>query len=233
MLRKIDSAGLGTSDLGWLRSRFHFSFAEYRDPDKVNFGVLRVLNDDLVAPGHGFGTHPHSDFEILSYVVDGALTHGDSMGNEHTLTRGEVQYMSAGTGVLHSEYNRGDETLRFLQIWIIPDEKGHEPAYGDHRFPWEARKNAWLLIAAGPDGDAPITVHQDMRMSVVELDAGREVGYAVGPGRQAYLLQIEGSSSVNGVELDERDALEIVGEDVVVTPASTSHILVIEMAKTA
>ena len=198
MLRKIDSAGLGTSDLGWLRSRFHFSFAEYRDPDNVKFGVLRVLNDDLVAPGRGFGTHPHNDFEILSYVVDGALTHADSMGNEHTLTRGEVQYMSAGKGVLHSEYNRGDTTLRFLQIWIIPDEKGHEPAYGDHRFPWEARRNQWLVIAAGPDGDAPVGIHQDVSLSVVELDAGRELGYAVGPGRQAYLLQIEGSSSVNG-----------------------------------
>ena len=163
MLRKIDSAGLGTSDLGWLRSRFHFSFAEYRDPDNVSFGVLRVLNDDLVAPGRGFGTHPHNDFEILSYVVDGALTHADSMGNEHTLTRGEVQYMSAGKGVLHSEYNRGDTTLRFLQIWIFPDEKGHEPAYGDHRFPWEARRNQWLVIAAGPDGDAPVTVHQDVQ----------------------------------------------------------------------
>ena len=138
MLRKIDSAGLGTSDLGWLRSRFHFSFAEYRDPDNVHFGALRVLNDDLVAPGHGFGMHPHSDFEILSYVVDGALTHADSMGNEHTLTRGEVQYMSAGTGVLHSEHNRGEETLRFLQIWVFPDEEGHAPSYGDHRFAWGA-----------------------------------------------------------------------------------------------
>jgi redox-sensitive bicupin YhaK (pirin superfamily) len=233
MLRKIDSAGLGTSDLGWLRSRFHFSFAEYRDPDNVNFGVLRVVNDDLVAPGHGFGAHPHSDFEILSYVVDGALTHADSMGNEHTLTRGEVQYMSAGTGVLHSEHNRGDVTLRFLQIWIFPDAKGHPPAYGDHRFPWEARENAWLLIATGPDGDGPITVHQDVRIMAAELEAGRELGCAVGPGRQAYLVQIEGSSSVNGVELDERDALEIVGEDVIITAATTSHVLVIEMAQAA
>ena len=124
MLRKIDSAGLGTSDLGWLRSRFHFSFAEYRDPDNVNFGVLRVLNDDLVAPGHGFGMHPHSDFEILSYVVDGALTHGDSMGNEHTLTRGEVQYMSAGTGVLHSEHNRGEETLQLPPDLALPGRTG-------------------------------------------------------------------------------------------------------------
>jgi redox-sensitive bicupin YhaK (pirin superfamily) len=231
MLRKIDSAGLGSSDLGWLRSRFHFSFADYRDPDNVNFGVLRVLNDDLVAPGHGFGMHPHSDFEILSYVVDGELTHGDDMGNQHTIGRGEVQYMSAGTGVRHSEYNHGQSTLRFLQIWIVPDEKDHEPSYGDHRFAWEARKDAWLLLAAGPDGDAPITVHQDARLSVVELGAGRELGYAVGPGRQAYLLQIEGSSSANGVDLDERDALEIVEEDVVIKPVTASHVFVIEMAK--
>ena len=165
MLRKIDSAGLGTSDLGWLRSRFHFSFAEYHDPEKVHFGVLRVLNDDLVAPGRGFDMHPHSDFEILSYVVDGALTHGDSMGNAHTLTRGEVQYMSAGSGVLHSEHNLGDKTLRFLQVWLFPDEKGRAPAYGDYRFDWEARKNRWLLIASGPDGGAPVTIHQDARIS--------------------------------------------------------------------
>lgn len=233
MLKKIDSAGLGTSDLGWLRSRFHFSFAEYRDPDNISFGALRVLNDDLVAPGHGFGMHPHRDFEILSYVVDGALTHADSLGNEHTLARGEVQYMSAGTGVTHSEHNQGDSTLRFLQIWIFPDEKGHRPAYGDHRFPWEARRNRWLLLASGPDGDGPITVHQDVRLSASALDAGRELGYPIGPDRQAYLLQIEGSSSVNGVELDERDALEIVGEDVVIEAETTSHILVIEMAEAA
>jgi redox-sensitive bicupin YhaK (pirin superfamily) len=233
MLRKIDSAGLGSSDLGWLRSRFHFSFAQYRDPDNVHFGVLRVLNDDLVSPDHGFGMHPHSDFEILSYVVDGELTHGDDMGNQHTLGRGEVQYMSAGTGVLHSEYNHGAKTLRFLQIWIIPDETGHEPAYGDHRFDWEARRDAWLLLAAGPDGGAPIAVHQDVRISVTELEAGRELGYAVGAGRQAYLVQIEGSSSVNDVKLDERDALEVVEEDVVIKPATTSHVLVIEMAKPA
>jgi quercetin 2,3-dioxygenase len=231
MLRKIDNASLGTSDLGWLRSRFHFSFAEYHDPQKIHFGALRVLNDDLVAPGHGFDMHPHGDFEILSYVVEGALTHGDSMGHQHTLTRGEVQYMSAGTGVMHSEHNRGDRTLRFLQIWIFPDKKGYEPAYGDYRFDWEARRNRWLLLAAGPDGGTPITIHQDVRISAVELDAGREVSLAVAPERQAYLLQIEGSSLVNGVELDERDALEIVAEDVVLAATTTSHALVIEMAR--
>ena len=231
MLTKIDSAGLGTSDLGWLRSRFHFSFAEYRDPDRVHFGALRVLNDDLVTPGHGFEMHPHRDFEILSYVVDGELTHADSMGNAHTLARGEVQYMSAGTGVLHSEHNRGDTGLRFLQIWIFPDEEGHAPSYGDHRFAWEQRHNRWLHLAAGPGGRAPVTIHQDAHISVVQLDAGREIGLTVRPGRQAYLLQVEGSSGVGDTELDGRDALEIVDEDVVIAAKTTSHVFVIEMAK--
>lgn len=235
MLRKIDSAGLGTSDLGWLRSRFHFSFAEYRDPDRIHFGALRVLNDDLVTPGHGFEMHPHSDFEILSYVVDGELTHADSMGNARTLGRGEVQHMSAGTGVRHSEHNRGDTVLRFLQIWIIPDEKGHEPSYGDHRFAWEDRRNDWLLLATGPGGDAPITVHQDVHISVAELDAGCQIDLKVAPGRQAYLLQVEGSSGIGGTQLDERDALEIADEDedVVIEAHTTSHLFVIEMAKPA
>lgn len=231
MLRKIDNETLGAADRGWLRSRFHFSFAEYRNPENVHFGVLRVLNDDLVAPGSGFETHPHRDFEILSYVVEGELTHSDSMGNTRTLSRGELQYMSAGTGVLHAEHNRGTTTLRLLQIWLYPDEEGHAPAYGDHRFAWEDRKNRWLLLAAGPGGDAPVTVHQDVHVSAVELDAGRDIGLRVAPDRQAYLLQVEGSSSVNGVDLDERDALEIVGEDVVVAARTTSHIFVIEMPR--
>jgi quercetin 2,3-dioxygenase len=121
--------------------------------------------------------------EIVSYVVDGELTHADSMGNKHTLTRGEIQYMSAGTGVLHSEHNRGDRVVRFLQIWIFPDAKDHQPAYGDHRFPWADRKNQWLLMVSGPDGDAPVKIHQDATIRALELEAGREIDLAVGPGR--------------------------------------------------
>ena len=230
MLHKIERENLGTSDLGWLRSRFHFSFAGYHDPQKMRFGVLRVLNDDLVEPGRGFDLHPHSDFEILSYVVDGQLTHADNLGNAHTLRRGEVQYMSAGTGVLHSEHNLGDRTLRFLQIWIFPEAKGLEPAYGDHRFGWDLRENGWLSIAAG-DGTAPVTLHQDAHLSVTALDAGRELALEVAAGRQAYLLQVEGSSGINGVELDERDALEIVEEDVLIEATTPSHVFVVEMAK--
>ena len=231
MLRKIDSADLGTSDLGWLRSRFHFSFAQYYDPDNIKFGVLRVVNDDLVQPGTGFDTHPHRDMEIVSYVVDGELTHADSMGNTHTLTRGQVQYMSAGTGVTHSEHNRGRDTLRFLQIWILPDAHGHAPDYGDYRFAWETRENQWLAMVSGPDGGAPITIHQDAAISAVELDEGREIAFAVGPERQAYLVQIEGASAVNGVDLTARDAVEIVGEDVTIRALAISHILVIEMRR--
>ena len=230
MVRKIESKDLGASDLGWLRSRFHFSFAGYYNPDNINFGVMRVLNDDLVEPGTGFDTHPHRDMEIVSYVVDGQLTHADSMGNQHTLSRGDIQYMSAGTGITHSEHNRGEEVLRFLQIWVFPDEKGLQPDYGDYRFPWEARKNQWLLLVSGQDGEAPVKLHQDASISAVEVDAGREIGYAVKPGRQAYLVQIEGTSSVNGIALRERDALETVGEDLTIRAEETSHLLVVEMA---
>jgi len=229
MLRKIDSATLGTSDLGWLRSCFHFSFADYHDPERVHFGVLRVVNDDLVRPGTGFDTHPHRDMEIVSYVVDGELTHGDSMGNRNTLSRGHVQYMSAGTGVMHSEHNRGDTTLRFLQIWIFPDERGHTPACGDHRFDWDAHRNNWLALVSGPDGEAPIKLHQDVHISALELDDGREIPLRVAPGRQAYLVQIEGAATAGGVELGARDGLEIVGEDVTLAARETSHVLVIEM----
>jgi quercetin 2,3-dioxygenase len=231
MLRRIDSENLGQSRLGWLHSRFHFSFAGYYDPDNVHFGALRVLNDDLVQPGGGFDLHPHRDMEIVSYVVDGQLTHADSVGNRHTLTRGEVQYMSAGTGVLHSEHNGGDGVLRFLQIWIFPDAKGLEPAYGDHRFAWEARTNRWLPMVSGPGGGAPVTIHQDASIRALELEAGREIGLEVGPDRQAYLVQIEGSSTTGGLELHARDALEIVGEDVTLSAHETAHVLVIEMAR--
>ena len=169
MLRKIDHERSGRATSAGCSAGSTSRSPSTTTPE-MHFGALRVLNDDLVAPGSGFDLHPHSDFEILSYVVDGRLTHADSMGNTHTLSRGEVQYMSAGTGVWHSEHNRGDETLRFLQIWIFPDAKGHEPAYGDHRFAWDEREGRWLHVAAG-DG-SPVTVHQDVHISVAEIQAG-------------------------------------------------------------
>lgn len=232
MLRKIESKNMGSSNLGWLRSKFHFSFAEYYNPDNMGFGVLRVINDDLVDNGRGFETHPHRDMEIISYVVDGELTHGDSMGNKSTLKRGHVQYMSAGTGVYHSEHNLGEEVLRFLQVWIFPDEKGHKPNYGEYKFDWEERKNKWLHMVSGKQGDGAIKVNQDVNIAALELDQGSELGYLVGEDRQAYLVQIEGSSDINGVTLNERDAMEIVEENITIRAQQRSHVIIIEMKKT-
>lgn len=231
MLRKIESKNMGSSNLGWLRSKFHFSFAEYYNPDNMGFGVLRVVNDDLVDKDRGFETHPHRDMEIISYVVDGELTHGDSMGNKSTLKRGQVQYMSAGTGVYHSEHNLGEEVLRFLQIWIFPDEKGHKPNYGEYKFGWEERKNKWLHMVSGKQGDGAIKVNQDVNIAALELDQGSELGYLVGGDRQAYLVQIEGSSDINGVDLNERDAMEIVEENITIRAQERSHVIIIEMKK--
>ena len=231
MLRKIDHEKMGTSNLGWLRSLFHFSFAEYFNPDNMGFGVLRVINDDLISPDNGFDMHPHKDMEIVSYAIDGELTHGDSMGNKKTITRGQVQYMSAGTGVYHSEFNLGVETARLLQIWILPERKGHTPNYGDFRFKWEDRENKWLHIVSPIEGNADIKIHQDANIHVLALDKGKEIGFPVGKGRQAYLVQIEGASSINGVELHMRDALESVEEDIIIKAIEQSHFLIIEMKK--
>ncbi|MFJ8244461.1 pirin family protein [Peribacillus asahii] len=231
MLRKLDHNNMGRSNLGWLQSLFHFSFAEYYNPENIHFGALRVINDDLIAAQTGFNMHPHQDMEIISYVVDGELTHQDSMGNKSTITRGQVQYMSAGTGVYHSEHNMGDNTLRMLQIWIIPDRAGHTPHYGDFRFDMEARHNKWLHMVSNKEGSAPIQINQDANLYALELDPGKEISFPVKEGRQAYLVQIEGSSTINELTLNARDALEIVEEDIHIKANDTSHVLVIEMVK--
>lgn len=222
---------MGRSNLGWLRSIFHFSFADYYNPNNINFGVLRVINDDLVEAKEGFDTHPHRDMEIISYVVDGELTHGDSMGNNNTIRRGHVQYMSAGTGVYHSEHNLGNDTARFLQIWILPDRKGHTPNYGDYKFRWEERKNKWFHMVSGKEGSAPIKINQDANFYTLELDKNKEINFPVNKDRQAYLVQIEGTSIINGIILSAKDAVEIVEEDITITAEETSHFIIIEMKK--
>lgn len=231
MIRKLDHQNMGRSNLGWLQSLFHFSFADYYNPGNMNFGVLRVINDDLVQAGTGFATHPHRDMEIISYVVDGHLTHGDSMGNQNTITRGHVQYMSAGTGIQHSEYNWGEQTARFLQIWIVPDRRGHTPQYGDYRFDWDARHNQWLPIVSGPEGAAPIKIHQDANLFVLELDAGHRIDFDLAADRQAYLIQIEGTSLANDIDLNTRDAAEISSETLTLEAREKSHFILIEMKK--
>jgi redox-sensitive bicupin YhaK (pirin superfamily) len=243
MIKLIKHEDMGRARHGWLDSHHHFSFASYYNPANIQFGVLRVLNDDIVQPGTGFDLHPHENMEIISYVIDGELTHGDSMGNERTLGRGEVQYMSAGTGVWHSEYNHGSAPHRFFQIWFLPDAAGYKPNYGDMRFAWEARVGKWLHIATwdkaadkngSPTGDTattPIGIHQDINMYATYLEDGASLPFEVAPDRQAYLVVAEGAALVNGTLVGQRDALEIVGENVTVEAPKSAHIVVIEMAQ--
>ncbi len=231
MIKKLPKENMGTSNLGWLESRFHFSFAEYRNPNNINFGVLRVLNDDIVHPQSGFDMHPHSNMEIISYVVNGEITHKDSMGNSETLKRGEVQYLSAGDGIYHSEHNlHKSEDLRLLQIWIIPPFAGLPRLYGSHQYKEEERQNRLLNIVSSQNGDSKIKIYQDINIFVSELD--KELDYKIQKDRQVYFVQIEGSSNINGTLLEYGDAMKIVDEDILtIKPITKSHILFIEMQK--
>lgn len=231
MLKKIDTKNMGKSNLGWLKSLFHFSFSEYYNASNISFGKLRVINDDLIQSQTGFPMHPHNDMEIISYVVAGKITHKDSMGNASELSRGEVQYMSAGTGVYHSEYNLGDEELRLLQIWIYPDKKDYKPNYGENKFNWSDRENKWLHMVSSIEGSAPVKIHQDVNIYAIYLDKNNEESLNIEKDRQAYLVQIEGSSIINSIELNEKDALEIVEENIKIKAKESSHFLVIEMKK--
>ncbi len=231
MITKVDHNKMGRSNLGWLNSLFHFSFAEYYNRNNMNFGSLRVLNDDLIRPHTGFDTHPHRDMEIITYIIDGELTHIDSMGNERTLSRGQVQYMSAGTGIYHSEKNQGEVPLRLLQLWIVPDRRGYQPNYGDHAFDWKSRMNKWLHMVSNVNLKTPITIHQDASVYALYLEKGKRIGFPVRKDRQVYLVQIEGNSLVNDLELMERDAAEIIEESLEIKAISDSHYLLVEMQK--
>ena len=229
MIRRLPVEKMGESNLGWLRSKFHFSFAEYYNEKNINFGVLRVINDDYIAPGTGFPTHPHRDMEIISYVIEGKLTHKDSMGNESTLERGEVQYMSAGTGVTHSEYNKHAEDTRILQIWVLPDRKGHTPNYGEHKFKYEDRIGKWLHFVSSKEGDAPIKVNQDVNFYVTEIEAGKEMDFEVKEGRQAYVVQIEGKSEINSTMMNPRDGMETIGESLKIVSLEKFKLLLMKL----
>jgi redox-sensitive bicupin YhaK (pirin superfamily) len=202
----------GFADHGWLKSFHTFSFADYYDPRHMGFGPLRVINEDRVAPGQGFGRHPHRDMEIVSYVLDGALEHRDSMGNGSIIRPGDVQRMSAGTGVFHSEYNPSQSAgVHFLQIWIEPDELAIPPSYEQKHFA-EADKRGKLRLVASPDGvDGSVTIHQDARVYAALLDGEESVEHAVPEGRRAYFHLARGRVTVNGHQLEAGDALKING----------------------
>jgi redox-sensitive bicupin YhaK (pirin superfamily) len=203
----------GYADHGWLKSFHSFSFAEYYDPKFMGFGPLRVINEDRVAPGMGFGTHGHRDMEIISYVLDGELAHRDSMGNGSVIRPGDVQRMSAGRGVMHSEFNHAKtETTHFLQIWIQPDRTGIDPSYEEKRF--EATdKRGRLRLVASPDGaDGSVVIHQDARVYAGTFDGDETAVLQVGAGRRAYIHVARGDVAVNGRKLGAGDAVMLTDE---------------------
>ncbi|MBN2279293.1 MAG: pirin family protein [Candidatus Marinimicrobia bacterium] len=232
MINLIKNETMGKADDGWLKTHYHFSFANYYNPDNMNFGVLRVLNDDTILPENGFDTHPHKNMEIITYVVEGELTHKDSHGNYGKIGRGGMQYMSAGSGIFHSEHNLGERPLRLLQLWILPEVDGLKPNYGELSLPWENRLNRWLkVVASVRDHEAPIQIYQDAVIFVAFLEKGKRLHFALSENRQAYLVQIEGNSRVNGKECRQRDALEVIGENIDAAANTDSHYLLIEMKK--
>jgi redox-sensitive bicupin YhaK (pirin superfamily) len=204
----------GRTEWGWLDSRHTFSFGDYDDPDQMGFRALRVLNDDRVQPGAGFGTHGHRDMEILSYVLEGALAHKDSSGGGGVIRPGEIQFMRAGSGVQHSEQNHSkDEPVHFLQIWIVPDTRSLPPAYGQKVFDRDAAKRSFVLLASKDGRDGTILVQQDVNvwMTLLGEDERRELPLA--PGRSAWIHVARGSVDVNGTSLREGDGAAVSGED--------------------
>ena len=200
----------GYADHGWLKSFHSFSFADYHDPDNVEFGVLRVINEDRVSPGQGFGTHSHRDMEIISYVLKGELAHKDSTGTSSTIRPGDVQRMSAGRGVQHSEFNpSASEGVHFLQIWIQPNVRGVAPSYEEKRFSAEEKRGRLRLIASPDRAEGSVLIQQNARVYAGLFNGAESAGLAIGPGRRAYVHLARGAITANGVALQAGDALKL------------------------
>ncbi len=205
--RPFDS--LGAANHGWLDAHHHFSFANYHDPSRMGWGRLRVWNDDTIAPKSGFPPHPHRDMEIITYVRTGAITHQDSMGNKGRTGAGDVQVMSAGTGVQHSEFNMEDEATTLFQIWITPDRSGGAPSWGAREFPKSDRAGEWSVLASGKGDADALEIRADARVLGATLDEGQELSYDLSPDRHLYLVAALGEVEVNGVRLSARDGVAI------------------------
>ena len=206
-------ASLGAANHGWLNARHHFSFADYHDPDRVHWGNLRVWNDDEIAPHSGFPPHPHADMEIITYVRTGAITHQDSLGNKGRTQAGDVQVMSAGTGITHAEYNLEDEQTTLFQIWIIPDRTGDKPGWGQRAFPKATREGGFEVLASGtPDVDDALPIRTDAKVAATTLSTGQTAVWTTLPDRHQYLVAPTGRVRVNGVEAQPRDGIAVTGE---------------------
>jgi len=202
-------SSLGGADHGWLNAKHHFSFANYYEPSRMSWGRLRVWNDDEIAAKSGFPPHPHSDMEIITYVRTGAITHEDSMGNKGRTPAGDVQVMSAGTGVRHAEFNLEDELTTLFQIWIETDKPGAKPSWGQREFPKSDRTGKFQVLASGDAGDEALTINADARVLGATLNAGESLTYSLAEGRRAYLVPAVGDVEVNGVALNARDGAAI------------------------
>ena len=223
---------LGGGKHGWLDAKHHFSFADYRDPARVHWGALRVWNDDTIAPHTGFNPHPHNDMEIITYVRSGAITHRDSLGNEGRTEAGDVQVMSAGTGIVHSEKNEEDVETTLFQIWIIPDKQGEKPSWGARPFPKGDRAGRFVTLASGIDGDEDaLAIRANARVLGATLNAGETVEQRIGRDRKAYLVPTRGSISVNGVAVNARDGVAIADLDTVtITANDEAEIVLVDVA---
>jgi hypothetical protein len=232
MIERRSFDRLGGGDHGWLNTRHHFSFADYRDPKRMGWGALRVWNDDEIAPQTGFPPHPHADMEIITYVRQGAVTHQDSLGNKGRTKAGDVQVMSAGTGIRHSEYNLESEPTTIFQIWIIPTRGGGEPGWDTKPFPKGERAGSFVTLASGFDGeDDALPIRADARVLGATLKSGETAEYRLAPGRRAYLVSAKGAVEVNGVLIEARDGAAIEDEGVVtVTALDDAEIVMVDVS---
>ena len=232
MIDVIRSDSRGAADHGWLKSKHTFSFADYHNPSMMGFAKLRVVNEDWIEPGQGFGTHPHRDMEIVTYMIDGALEHKDSMGNGSVIRPGELQRMTAGTGVLHSEFNHSaEDQAHLLQIWILPEQNGLEPGYEQKLFPREEKHNRWRLVGSRDGRDGSLTIHQDVSLSSAMLDANAELEYSFAAGRRGFLQIVRGTVEVAGEQLAAGDAIATQDHAVLsVRAVEDSELLLFDMS---
>jgi redox-sensitive bicupin YhaK (pirin superfamily) len=233
MIRVRKSTERGYFDHGWLKTHHTFSFSRYHDPRHVRFRTLRVMNEDWIEPGREFGAHPHENMEILTYVLEGALAHRDSLGNGGVIRAGEMQRMSAGTGITHSEANPSEtEPVHLYQIWLFPDRDGHEPSYEQTAFPEAERLNRLRLVAS-PDGeDGSLTIHQDARLYLGALEPGQSVRHTIAEGRHVWLQVARGEVLLNGVTLGEGDGAAVSDESSlsIVASAAPAEVLLFDLA---
>ena len=223
---------LGGAQHGWLETRHHFSFANYYDPKRMRWGHLRVWNDDIIAPHTGFPAHPHRDMEIITYVRSGAITHQDSLGNRGRTEAGDVQVMSAGSGIIHSEMNEENQATQLFQIWIMPDEKGLPPSWGTKPFPKEQRSGSFITLASGLPGDTDaLPIRANARLVAATLKAGQSTEYHIAPGRKVYLVPASGEIEINGVVAAAGDGVAISDESLLkVSAQQDSEIVLVDVA---